>query len=132
MSTDLSSTLPASWSPLTYRRLRCALDVEVTAGLMRDSARSFNISGGGIYVEGERPLIPGQTVHIELEIDDQPLRLRARVVHVRPLAGFGAEFIDLEHEKRRLIIRFVHRNHATVEAQRIVGTETQELLDLGA
>jgi response regulator RpfG family c-di-GMP phosphodiesterase len=76
--------------------------------------RSVNISSSGMLLEVDR-VLPGEgsvRVHFYLPGDPRPLQLVADVLRAEfsgALAKYGVRFVDLHHEERDRIERYVHR-----------------------
>lgn len=76
-----------------------------------NETRTVNVSGGGVFVDTDSPLSPGQTLELDLFLpeDDRPLHCHARVVwnistpasanSEHPL-GMGLEFLEIDDDQR--------------------------------
>jgi hypothetical protein len=103
-----------------HRRLRYRTEVEVSADLVLDRATSHDLSAGGMFVDTALDYLPGMMVKLAFTLDRKRFETRARIVHTKPQVGFGAAFLELSSEERGFILRFVHRERATREAERLL------------
>ena len=103
-----------------HRRIKYALDIEVRGDVIAEFTRTHDISAGGLFVDSTQAYTPGMTVRLRFRIEEHSFETRARVVHVRPQMGFGAQFLDLTADQKNEILRFVHRERATREAERLM------------
>jgi len=104
-------------TPQRYRRLRFVTDVDVRADLMEERARSHDLSGGGMFVDAAQDYAIGMTIKLRFRLHRRWFEPAARIVHVKPQIGFGAEFVGLSPGDRQDLLRFIHRLRATREAE---------------
>ena len=103
-----------------HRRLMHTLEIEVRGEVVAERARSHDISAGGMFVDSAQDYLTGMVLRLRFTLGEREFETRARVVHVRPQMGFGAQFLDLDAEQRNYILRFVHQQRATREAERLM------------
>jgi uncharacterized protein (TIGR02266 family) len=93
------------------RYTRTALDVEltITAQRARLTARSKDISLGGIFVKTDRPPAPDTVVAIEVKLPDQKdvLVVSGVVRWVKDTEGMGVQFTALDNRLAHAITRYV-------------------------
>ena len=75
------------------------------------SGRSRNLSLTGIFVETSEPIEAGAEVQLFVgsPTGAAALRVLARVVHIHPGIGFGAQFLDEDDEARAFVASFIER-----------------------
>jgi hypothetical protein len=107
---------------------RHRVDVEVTVVGARGELRALpleDVSLGGAFVRTTTPDPPGSFVRLKLPVDDAPLTLMGRVVHVidgptsvakARAPGMGIQFDGLSPESERLVHQFID---ALVERARV-------------
>ena len=103
-----------------HRRIRIVVEVEVTADLIQDRARTHDLSAGGMFVDSALDYLVGMVVNLSFQLYGHRFEMRARVVHVKPQVGFGAQFLDLAPAERNHLLRLVHCERATREAERLL------------
>jgi c-di-GMP-binding flagellar brake protein YcgR len=103
-----------------HRRVLHLMDVEVKSDSVYERSRSHDLSAGGMFVDSAHDYLPGMVVRLRFRLDEREFDTRAVIVHVRPQTGFGAQFLGLDAEARGHILRFVHRERATREAERVL------------
>lgn len=89
-----------------------ALVVELrSSGGRAVAGRSRNLSLTGIFVETEDQVEAGAEVQLFIgsPADAAALRVQARVVHIHPGVGFGAQFLDDNDEARAWVASFIQR-----------------------
>lgn len=69
------------------------LDLETGS---RTSGTTTDISFGGCFVRGNRPLPPSTRVRLWLTKNKKTVEVLARVRSVKPGLGMGVEFVDLD------------------------------------
>ncbi len=82
-------------------------------------ARTIDISGGGLAIHKEFPIMPGTEfdIALTLEEDQPPLELTGRVVYSEPIRTFQGRqlyrvamaFVDIQEAARRRIIRHIFK-----------------------
>lgn len=112
--------MPVAPGVQRHRRVRGQIEVEIVGDLVRDRAVTHDLSAGGMFVDTAQDYTVGQEVRLSFSIDRRLMWARARVVHVKPMVGFGLEFIDLNPVDRERILRHVHRERARLEAERML------------
>jgi PilZ domain-containing protein len=75
------------------------------------SGRSRNLSLNGIFVETEEQVNIGEELQLFVgsPAGAAALRVMARVVHIHPGVGFGAQFLDDNSESREYVAAFIQR-----------------------
>ncbi len=115
-----------------YYRVRVSLPVKMV-GLENSSTgakankasglhiigRTIDISGGGLAIHKEFPILPGTVfdIALTLEEDQPPLELKGRVVYSEPVRTFQGRqlyrvamaFVDIQEAARRRIIRHIFK-----------------------
>ncbi len=82
--------------------------VENAPFLFRGRIRDLSLTG--CYIESSARLIldRGTTVELRFMLNHEELRLAARVMIIRPRAGAGFEFVDLDPELRSRLASLIH------------------------
>jgi hypothetical protein len=72
---------------------------------------SRNLSKSGIFVQSKAPLKIGDEVQLFVGSmrSSAALRVLAKIVHVEPGVGFGAQFVDEDEESRECVASFIGR-----------------------
>lgn len=61
-------------------------------------ALAFDISEGGMYICTQAEFIPGAMLDLSFDVDDVPIKVKARVRHTQPGVGIGVRFGGLSQE----------------------------------
>lgn len=61
-------------------------------------AMALDISEGGMYICTQAEFIPGAVLELSFDVDDVPVKAKARVRHTQQGVGIGVKFIDLSQE----------------------------------
>lgn len=90
-------------------------------------ARTLDISGGGLSIHKEFPILPGTEFDIALTLEENepPLELKGRVVYSEPIKTFKGRqlyrvamaFVEIKEATRRLIIRHIFKLQQTMSAR---------------
>ena len=87
-----------------------------------EDVRVLQLGPGGMTIATAVPLQPEHVHDLQLTLDDHPITLKARIVHIRPTIDHddeftyiaGVAFVDLSPEGARLIGTFLaHENGHT-------------------
>ncbi|RMG19492.1 MAG: hypothetical protein D6729_05060 [Deltaproteobacteria bacterium] len=96
-----------------FRRAAVARRVEFFDDGRPVTARAREISGGGVFVETDRPLPEGRFLTLRLDLADagRPLTILGRVVRTvrgslsgRKVPGMGIEFVDIRYQDRQRLL----------------------------
>lgn len=91
-----------------FPRIDFVAPVQIPCGSEVLSARSRNLSLGGMLLEAECNFPPGAELRVCFELAaGKPMNPRARVVHCRPGERLGVEFIGLEEYERTALREFI-------------------------
>jgi len=93
------------------RRVHARSDAQISVDLagLRMSARTRDMSIGGIFVEWADPLPPGSLLPVTLHLPDGPLELTAVVVRTVEEVGMGMRFDAGSQLARRRLEAFLQR-----------------------
>jgi len=87
-------------------------------------AQAFDISEGGTYINTQAEFEIGDMLELSFEVDDAPVRMKARVQHIQPGVGIGVKFIGLSVEDsmriKRLLQSLSHAPQADVAGKKKV------------
>lgn len=101
------------------------IDVADTGRFMRTSARTRNVSLGGISLRSATALEPGTIVMVSIRYVEPPFETRANVVWCSPRDGefeLGVEFLSSEDAFRaRMVEQVCHIEHYRQEVERSEG-----------
>ena len=107
----MSARGTASWERDLIRRfprVEFISRVQVPVGDEVFTARSRNISLGGMMLESDCDFPPGTELRVCFELSPgRPMNPRARVIHCRPGVRFGVEFTDLEEYELKALQDFI-------------------------
>lgn len=92
----------------------------------------MNISSTGAFILTETPLPVGMVLNLALDLDDQKVRLRARVVRVQDptwgyRGGVGVSFLDLESGGRKILEAYVSQPASKSNGQGSEPAENERL-----
>ncbi|MFN3428322.1 MAG: PilZ domain-containing protein [Candidatus Sericytochromatia bacterium] len=108
----------AAEKPAAERRMyfrlptECDVDVLETLGhgrdYMRARGKTINVSGGGMLVELNKPLLPG-TYKFRVHLPHETLEVAGAVIRSKKQASLvmPVEFVDLHEVERSKLIRFI-------------------------
>lgn len=79
------------------------------------TARTEDVSGGGMLMVTAAPVAEGQEIFLELRLPEQTMRLAGQVVRVTPVDGeedqgnrlMAVEFVGIQERERDAIVRFI-------------------------
>jgi len=101
------------------KNLRVTVETEIILNSGKDFHKVYlkNISGGGVYIQNDRPLPIGSHVkiHIHLKEEKRKLELEGRVTWVNPKStkslpsGMGVQFENLTNKQTESIRKLVHQ-----------------------
>src|SRR4030042_4405559 len=90
----------------------------------RLKAHALDISEGGMYIHTEADFNPGSVIELRFDVDDEPVKVKARIQHVQLGVGIGVKFIGLFHEDatriKRLLEKFQHISPVEVPGKKKV------------
>ncbi len=87
-----------------FGRARLPLEVRWEGLSGRHTARIYDLSLGGCYVETLGQVTPGEHIRFEIELPTgRWLRLEGEVVHAQPNMGFGLRLINLSGTDRDML-----------------------------
>lgn len=72
-------------------------------------AQAFDISEGGMYIHTEADFTPGSVIELRFDVDDEPVKVKARIQHTQLGVGIGVKFIGLPHEDAMRIKRLLEK-----------------------
>jgi CheY-like chemotaxis protein len=90
---------------MNYRKVERVLinkDVLINERLQ---AHALDISEGGMYIHTEADFNPGSVIELRFDVDDELVKVKARIQHVQLGVGIGVKFIGLSHEDATRIKR---------------------------
>lgn len=94
-----------------HPRLSIAVDVDYQSGHNFFSARTRDISSGGLFIESDTAIPVGARIEIDLTFLKAHLRVPAEVAWTLEeegrCVGMGVRFIDLRHAAKRSIEAFM-------------------------
>ena len=106
------------------------IDLERTAVVVVDMQNSF-VSKGGMFIETEAPLAPGQPVMVNVHHPERndTLLLDAvvRRVQRRPSRGVGVEFVRMDRERRDEFMEFVRGGIVVDDEERVIDGDDPHL-----
>lgn len=70
-------------------------------------AQAFDISEGGTYIYTQAEFQIGDMLELSFDVDDSPVRMKARVQHIQLGVGIGVKFIGLSVEDSMRIKRLL-------------------------
>jgi hypothetical protein len=96
-----------------HSRLNFPIDAK-RLGLVETPLELYDISAGGCFINDfHNSPAPGKSFDIRIELPyEDPVRLRAVVVHDRPGFGYAVRFVDVPDETRQAIERSMRRVRA--------------------
>lgn len=87
-------------------------------------AQAFDISEGGTYIHTQAEFKIGDMLDLSFDVDDAPVRMKARVQHIQLGVGIGVKFIGLSVEDsmriKRLLQSLLHAPAAEVTGKKKV------------
>jgi uncharacterized protein (TIGR02266 family) len=94
-----------------HPRLSIAVDVDFKSGHNFFSARTRDISSGGLFIESDAAIPVGTRIEIDLTFLKSHLRVPAEVAWTLEeegrCVGMGVRFVDLRHAAKRSIEAFM-------------------------
>ena len=60
-------------------------------------AQAIDMSEGGMYIHTEADFIPGAILELSFDVDNRPIKIKAKVQHAQSGIGIGVKFIGLSH-----------------------------------
>lgn len=91
-------------------RVAKLLEVEYSANCPPIRARIQDLSETGLFLETHHPLALDTLIDLRFELPDgrpEPVKTRARVRNIDPMAGLGVEFVDMTPEIRERLRMYV-------------------------
>ncbi len=96
-----------------YPRHQVRLEIRFRSAASFRDAWAADISRGGVYIETQENLEPGQVVTLEVSLPGKAgtLEIPGRVVHHRAglLAGIGIEFGELSPKNKKILDTYVDK-----------------------
>lgn len=80
-------------------------------------AHALDISDSGMYISTQSEFIKGSVLDIDFEIDNKPIKLKARVQHCQKGIGMGVKLVNLTPDSFAIIKTFM-RNTETQETKK--------------
>jgi CheY-like chemotaxis protein len=96
------------------------------AVIINDSlkAQAFDISEGGMYLHIQEEFNQGAIIELSFDVDDGPIKIKARIKHIQPGVGIGVKFIGLSNEDsarvKRLLQSLLHVPMAEITGRKRV------------
>jgi CheY-like chemotaxis protein len=75
----------------------------------RLKAHALDISEGGMYIHTEADFNSGSVIELRFDVDDEPVKVKARIQHTQLGVGIGVKFIGLSHEDAMRIKRLLEK-----------------------
>lgn len=72
-------------------------------------AQAIDMSEGGMYIHTEGDFITGTILELSFDIDNRPIKIKAKVQHAQSGIGIGVKFIGLSHGDSIRIKRMLER-----------------------
>jgi len=102
-------------------RVSIKKDVIINGSL---KAQAFDISEGGMYIYTQAEFMQGAILDLSFDVDEGPIKVKARVQHIQLGVGIGVKFSGLSHEEliriKRLLERLQHLSPVEVSGKKKV------------
>lgn len=102
----LSAMDPTAMDRRKTPRLRIGKDVVVNGSV---TAEGLDISQDGMYVYVSHPFLVDSIIDLGFDLDEERIRVSAKVLHSQPGIGFGVNFFDFPSEIKKKIAGYVAR-----------------------